>query len=313
MCRSLPKSTMISVNPASILGQFADYHGENRVVDFEQMCISEESMGIHLITGANGGIGAATVAELTSRRQQILPITRADADLSLMRDVNRFADEIISSHDVLDSVILNAGMAPAGAAFTPEGFEQTFAVNHLGAFLLAHRLLPLLRRSEHPRIVITGSSDHMAVKQVNIAEIARDPNPTYTGSYAASKAVSMAVILEMAHRLQLSQGEEDSTFVRANVADPGWTRTGLTRNAPIPIRVLVRVARPLQNKAKHSARVLADLACEVEETGQYIGIKGNQTTSALLREESFRSDVYNDSAELLVESGFAPADLFLDR
>lgn len=268
-------------------------------------------MGTHVITGANGGIGKATVAELTSRDQHVIPITRADADLSSMEQVNRLADELISQHDALDGLILNAGMAPSGSDLTSEGFEETFAVNHLGAFLLAHRLLPLLQKSDQGRIVITGSSDHMAVKQVEVAEIAHDSNPSYTRTYASSKAVSMAAMLEMAHRLQSSEGEDISTYVRVNVADPGWTRTGLTRNAPLPIRILVRLGRPFQNKPKHSARVLADLACDVEEAGQYIGIKGSHSTSALLREEGFRRAVYDDSVALLVDSGYATADLFL--
>src|SRR5699024_5736627 len=94
-------------------------------------------------------------------------------------------------------------------------------------------------------------------------------------------------------------------------ADPGWTRTGLTRNAPLPIRILVRVGRPLQNRPKHSARVLADLAAETDDFGSYTGLKGRMTTSVLLRDESFRRAAYDDTVQVLVDGGLAQESDFL--
>ena len=213
--------------------------------------------------------------------------------------------------------MLNAGIASSGTELTPEGFEEAFAVNHLGAFLLAHRLLPLLEKSEQGRIVLTGSSDHMSVKDVTVPEIASSTDASFTGTYANSKAVAMGAMLEMARRL-VPEGfdaeaapEDQPTFVRVNVADPGWTRTGLTRNAPTPIRMLVLFGRPLQNRPKHSAKVLAGLACETDDFGTYTGLKGRMTTSVLLRDESFHRAVYDDTVRLLVDGGFAHASDFL--
>lgn len=276
-------------------------------------------MGTHVITGANGGIGKATVHELKKREQSVVALMRSDADLSSMQEVNRLADELLALHDSLDGLLLNAGMASSGTEQTSEGFEKTFAVNHLGAFLLAHRLLPLLEKSNQGRVVLTGSSDHMAVKEVSVPEIASSTDPSYTRTYANSKAVAMAAFLEMAHRLApvdfdpKADLEDQPPFVRVNVADPGWTRTGLTRNAPLPIRVLVRVGRPFQNRPRHSAKVLADLACDTLDTGSYTGLKGRMTTSVLLRDESFHRAVYDDTVRLLVDGGFAQESDFLPR
>ena len=273
-------------------------------------------MGHFILTGANGGIGKATTVELKSRDHTLVPINRSEADLSLMREINRLADDLLARTDRLDGLLLNAGVASSGAVLTSEGFEETFAVNHLGAFLLAHRLLPLLERDSPGRIVLTGSSDHMAVNEVRVADIATTTDYGYTRAYANSKAVAMAAMLEMAQRLKPEVSEESNqdeqpSFVRANVADPGWTRTGLTRNAPMPIRLLVRVGRPLQNRPRHSARVLANLATETADTGTYTGINGPLTTSVLLRDELFRRTVYGDTVQLLVEHGFAKPDDFL--
>ena len=274
-------------------------------------------MGTHVLTGANGGIGKATVSELKKREHTVIPVVRSDADLSLMHEVNRLADGLLAQHDSLDGLLLNAGVASSGTEVTSEGFQKTFAVNHLGAFLLAHRLLPLLEKSPQGRIVLTGSSDHMAVKEASVVELATSTNPSFTRTYANSKAVAMAAMLEMARRLTPvgydagAEPEDQPPFVRVNVADPGWTRTGLTRNAPLPIRILVRAGRPLQNRTKHSAKVLADLATETDAFGTYTGIKGRLTTSVLLRDESFRRAAYDDTVRLLVDGGFAQESDFL--
>lgn len=271
-------------------------------------------MGTFVLTGANGGIGSATASELAHRGHEVIAINRSDADLSSMQEVNRLADALLARYDHLDGLLLNAGTASPGTQLTPEGFEETFAVNHLGAFLLAHRLLPLLQRGDPGRIVLTGSSDHMGVSEVSVPDIASSTTAGYIRAYANSKAVAMAAMLEMARRFKPEEVEEEDEqpgFVRVNVADPGWTRTGLTRNAPLPIRLLVRVGRPMQNRPKHSARVLADLAIDEMDTGTYTGLKGRMSTSALLRDELFRKQVYDDTAQLLVEHGLASVDDFL--
>ena len=68
-------------------------------------------MGTHVITGANGGIGKATVHELKKREQSVVSIARTDADLSSMHEINSLADNLLAQHDALDGLLLNAGGA----------------------------------------------------------------------------------------------------------------------------------------------------------------------------------------------------------
>lgn len=290
-------------------------------------------MGTYLITGAAGGIGIATVRELIRRGHRVVAVVRSEvqvrafealggpegdaggidvlaADLSLMYDTDRLAHETVSRYDRLDGLILNAGMAATSLRLTSEQIEETFAVNHLGAFVLAHRLLPLLERSTPARIVLTGSTDHLAVKEAIVADLAVGSGMSYTRTYARSKAVAMAAMLEMAERLASSDGRRN---VLVNIADPGWTRTGLTAKAPLPIRLLVRLGKPLQNTLEDSAKVLTDLAVETVETGTCIGRKGPSPQSALLQDQDFRRDSYDDSVRLLAEKRLAETSGFLTR
>ncbi|WP_216901613.1 SDR family NAD(P)-dependent oxidoreductase [Synechococcus sp. CCY 9618] len=140
-----------------------------------------------LLTGANSGIGFEAAVLLCraghrltllcrdqvtaeDARQQV--ISRAGAgsppatvvgDLGDLESVRAAAAELMATGNPIDTLVLNAGLQYAGSREprrTPQGHELTFAVNHLGHFLLAQRLLPLLEAGRAPRVVVTASEVH---------------------------------------------------------------------------------------------------------------------------------------------------------
>lgn len=261
-------------------------------------------MGTYFVTGASGGFGTHIVRNLQDQGHVVIAPNRQETDLSLMSEIYRKAKEVEAQVDSLDGLILNAGVALKDREITPEGFEATFAVNYLGAFLLAHRLLPLLRKAESGRIVLVGSSDHLAVREANIDSLVAGDDYRYTRAYAASKAVAMAAMLEMSQRLH---GD-----VQVNIADPGWARTGLHRDATLPIRILLALGRPFQNSPEDSARIITDLVTKPGSSGEYRGRKGPSRMSDLVSDTAFMRRSYDDSAQLLISRGLATPDLFLD-
>ena len=121
-----------------------------------------------VVTGASSGIGKAAAKALVQQGWRVIGIGRdaarcADAqadilaavpgapfemlraDLSSMADTARVVREIGARTDRIDALLNNAGGVNSRLIMTPEGFESTFASNHLGHFLLTTRLLPLLR------------------------------------------------------------------------------------------------------------------------------------------------------------------------
>tara|TARA_B100000965_G_scaffold222313_1_gene186011 strand:- start:621 stop:1640 length:1020 start_codon:yes stop_codon:yes gene_type:complete len=144
-----------------------------------------------VITGGSSGIGYQAVLSLISLGHNIiLPcknILRANQvltnifnqspcdllkkgniytpimDLSDLNSIDSFCYELKKKRINIDVLILNAGLQYTGSK-TPwrstQGFELTFAVNHLSHFYLTQNILPLINRSNESKIIITSSEVH---------------------------------------------------------------------------------------------------------------------------------------------------------
>ena len=100
-----------------------------------------------------------TVKSIDIKRQLSLPII----DLSRLSSIENVANQLLDKGEVIDSLVLNAGLQYTGSKeprWSFDGFELTFAVNHLSHQYLTQRLIPLLTKSTSPRIVITSSEVH---------------------------------------------------------------------------------------------------------------------------------------------------------
>jgi len=97
-------------------------------------------------------------------------------DLSSFEAVRRFVAEFASKKKDLPplySLVLNAGLQFTKHTLSKDGFEQTFAVNHLGHFLLAHLMLSHFPKDRAGRIVFVASGVHDPLQKTGI------PDPIY--------------------------------------------------------------------------------------------------------------------------------------
>ena len=129
-------------------------------------------------------------------------------DLSLMESVRKCSGRLLNSLDKIDILINNAGILwDRGRTVTEDGFELTFATNHLGHFLLTDLVLPLLKKSAEsgftPRIVNVSSEAHRWRKGVlwddlNMEKMDYDHGQAYT----QSKVANILHAMELANRLK---------------------------------------------------------------------------------------------------------------
>lgn len=174
-----------------------------------------------LVTGATDGLGRGVAAELARRgatvllhgrsaergEQTLAELRRATgserlrlylADLSSLAEVRRLAQEIESDHDRLDVLVNNAGIIADERALSQDGYELTFAVNHLSHFLLTALLLPLLRRSAPARIVNVAS---IGQRPIDFDDVMLERGYDGFGAYAQSKLAQIMFSFELAERL----------------------------------------------------------------------------------------------------------------
>src|SRR3989442_6640824 len=136
-----------------------------------------------LITGGNSGIGKATALGLARMGASVVIVSRSKekgeaalteiiaksgnqnvelmlADMSSQDSIRRLASDFKARHERLHLLVNNAGVYLTRRTTTVDGFESTFATNHLGPFLLTNLLLDLLKASSPSRIVNVSSHCH---------------------------------------------------------------------------------------------------------------------------------------------------------
>ncbi|WP_269623106.1 SDR family NAD(P)-dependent oxidoreductase [Prochlorococcus marinus] len=85
------------------------------------------------------------------------------ADLSDLKSIEEFTDKLIHQNKQIDTLILNAGLQYTGSKEirrSKQNIELTFAVNHLSHQYITQRLMPLVCKSNYPRIIVTASEVH---------------------------------------------------------------------------------------------------------------------------------------------------------
>jgi NAD(P)-dependent dehydrogenase (short-subunit alcohol dehydrogenase family) len=189
-----------------------------------------------VLTGGTSGIGEAAAmklasmgarlvlvardtsrAEATLKRLQKSPSGAAHtahlADLSLVAETRRVAREIAAAEPRIDVLINNAGLICAKRQVTAEGYELTFATNHLAYFVLTDGLLPRLLDSAPARIVNTASEVHRCAK-LDFSELQSQHGYSGFEVYAKSKLANVLFTSELARRVSGKR-------VTANSLHPG--------------------------------------------------------------------------------------------
>ncbi|HET9120144.1 MAG TPA: SDR family oxidoreductase [Solirubrobacterales bacterium] len=179
---------------------------------------------VALVTGASRGIGAEVTRQLASDLGYVVfagardpdDVEEADGivpielDVTDQGEVDDAQERIGSEVGHLDALVNNAGVYgdPVGAAdYDLERAHEVLEVNTFGPWRLIEAFLPLLRRSDAPRIVnVSSGAGQLA-----------DMNGG-RGAYRVSKAALNALTRTLAW---------DERDVKINVMCPGWVRTDM--------------------------------------------------------------------------------------
>ena len=274
-----------------------------------------------LLTGATRGIGHAAAIQLArdgaelalvgrdpERVQAVAvearaagggaPVHEHVADLMSMADVRALAEEVRGRYGQIDVLANNAGALFASRKETPEGFEQTFALNHLAPFLLTNLLRDRLAGG---RVVTTSSDAHKA------GHLDLDDLQSEQKSYAAMRVYGISKLCNILFTRELARRAPE---LRANCFHPGVVRTGFGKNDNGIWKVLTTVGSPFFRSPARGARSLVWLALSEEAgtlTGEYVQDEKVLQPSGQARDEILAEGLWERSAELVGLPVAAPA------
>lgn len=198
-----------------------------------------------VVTGATRGIGRATAMAfarlgahvvLVGRDERRLDDARIEtrsasgnaqvfwvrADLASLVSVRHAAEEIAHRWPAIHVLVNNAGVNSARKATSADGYELTFAVNHLAPFLLTTQLIPALTKGAPSRIInVTSVFGHFGRLRLDDPMFERR-RYNATSAYTQSKVATAMFTLELADRLE-------GTDITVNCVSPGLVATDLLR------------------------------------------------------------------------------------
>jgi len=290
----------------------------------------------YIVTGPTSGIGRATAMELAKHGTVVLVgrdggklevVQRAIeqrgqhavsvvCDLSDLASVRRAAAEMVALDLPLVGLVNNAGIFPLRPTKNALGWDNAYATNHVGPFVLTEALIPHLPDGANVVFIASGVEDperkpakmagFRGARYISAEASARGEwkaggsKMPGADAYATSKQCMLATALAFAR---------ETPRLRFNAVEPGFSpETGLGREAPAMVRVITEHVLPLLaphirywSTAKIAGQVIAKVQLNEEGvTGVYYDERGvPMMGSVQVRDEAFQDRVVAETRALL--------------
>ena len=283
-----------------------------------------------IMTGATAGFGPYTAEQLVAAGHDLTigargavpgslagKVTVLPLDMDALANVRAFA---ASCGDApIDALILNAGLQLSTPAKSADGFERTFAVNHLAHYLLLRLLKD--RLAPGARVILTGSGTHDPAEKTpvtppvhadaeRLAHPERDPTAEISNRKAGFRAYSTSKLCNI---MTAREGAKRIPGLSFMSFDPGYVpHTGLARDNPKWVGTVASYILPLLMKKDRSSTIprsgsyLAVLATDpkfADCRGDYWSVRGpdlvNMEPSILARDDTACAKLWDDSAAMV--------------
>jgi NAD(P)-dependent dehydrogenase (short-subunit alcohol dehydrogenase family) len=271
-----------------------------------------------LVTGATSGIGLEASLALARRGARVVMVGRDRArmasaqarveagsgskqvssllcDFSSQAAIRELAAAVRSACPRLDVLVNNAGGVNKARRLTADGIESTFAVNHLGPFLLTNLLLDLVVKSAPARIVTVSSIGHRR-GTIDFDDLGYERGYSIMRAYTRSKLANVLFAAELARRLA-------GTGVTSNSIHPGSVDTNIWSGAPLWAKPIIQLLfRPFFISAEQGGSYVVDLVARpdlAEVTGRYWEESRMVDPSPAGRDEALARRLWDVSAAMV--------------
>jgi len=195
-------------------------------------------------------------------------------------------------------LVNNAGGLFIKRILTSDGYEMTFALNHLGYFLLTNLLLDVLKASAPSRVINVASAAHYR-ENLDFENLQGEKGYKGLQAYGQSKLANVLFTYELARRLE-------GSGVTANALHPGFVASGFARNNGSFYNLGAWVAgRLFGRKPEQGAQTVLYLATspEVEGvTGKYFTDGKPIESSPISHDQAIAEKLWQVSLELAAKT-----------
>ena len=265
------------------------------------------------ITGPTSGIGAETFKALVPDFEKILILARnpkkakelveslhsdfqskcifIPIDLSDLSSIAKAGKMIQKEVDLIDVLINNAGGIFQKKEITTNGFELTFAANHLGHFLLTNLLMPLLLKSKSPKVINVSSEAHRAARP-DFSDLQYERK-----SYSSFNAYANAKLFNILFTKSLVDkfGEKG---LSSYALHPGVVKSNFGMETAGVFKFLWKLATPFMITPKDGAKTsiyLAKNKIDSQKNGYYFKKSKAATPSTEARSKKMRENLWEIS------------------
>ena len=266
---------------------------------------------IVVVTGASRGIGRETAIALAKQGAKVILVVRDETrgkevqaeipgselfvgDLSSMKDVKRVGEEILAKHPVIDVLVNNAGALNSDRHLTVDGYERTFATNHLAYMLMTRILLPALEKAPKARIVSVASDAHKGIN-MDFDDLMGEKRYQGWRIYGQSKLANILFTVELSKRLA-------GSHVTANSLHPGVIASNFGHDSGGLVAFGVKLIRPFLKSPEDGAKTTIFLASDpsVEGvTGRYFKDQRQTRPTKQAQDEGAASRLWEVSDRLI--------------
>jgi NAD(P)-dependent dehydrogenase (short-subunit alcohol dehydrogenase family) len=285
---------------------------------------------VAVVTGASAGIGRATARQLVEAGWQVIGVgrdperiaqatreieaavtapgnfTMLQADLSLLSDVKKVAEQIAALTPRVDVLINNAGGMRDRRIMTSEGLEAVFATNHLAPFLLTRELKPLLDAAVGAgpagsvRVIAVSSTGHRNSSGLDFDDLQGNAIDLDAGmAYCHAKLANLLFTRELVRRW----GPDG---IVAQSMHPGVVATNFADHASEGTRAwYATIKNPLS--PDQPAETLVWLATDPEgarDPGRYFHNKAEETPDDRAFDDTAAQRLWAESEKLLTAHGY---------
>ncbi len=274
-----------------------------------------------LVTGASSGIGEETALGLARLGARVVLVCRSrergersqativkasgnDAidlalgDFSSLASIRQLAVDLLATCPAIHVLVNNAGVVNLRRTTTIDGFESTFAINHLGYFLLTNLLLDRILASAPARIVNVASDAHK-FGRLDLDDLQSESRYGWMRAYGGSKLANIHFTYELARRLE-------GSGVTVNCLHPGGVASRLGHNNGRFGRAVTGLLKPFILSPAQGAEtsIWAASAPELNGvSGCYFVKKKRARSSSASYDETFAKRLWQESCRLTELAG----------